>query len=112
MRKTKREMFNLIATVNADNTEIVEFCKHEIDLLDNKKGTSKPTKTQRENEDIKVKILDVLVETGEPMTVGEILEVIDGKYSSQKITALLRQLMSTGKVEKTVEKKVSRFALV
>ena len=74
-----------------------------------KKGSSKPTKTQVENEVIKEKILDVL--SDEPMTVKEIMAVIDGDYSSQKLSALLRQLVAAEKVVKTVEKKVSRFAL-
>ena len=30
---TKKEMFAHIATVNADNAEIVEFCNREIELL-------------------------------------------------------------------------------
>ena len=74
-----------------------------------KKGSSKPTKTQVENEAIKEKILDVL--SDEPMTVKEIMAVVDGDYSSQKLSALLRQLVAAEKVVKTVEKKVSRFAL-
>lgn len=74
-----------------------------------KKGSSKPTKTQVENENIKAEILDVLSDEG--MTVKEILGLLEGDYSSQKISALLRQLVAAEKVVKTVEKKVSRFAL-
>lgn len=74
-----------------------------------KKGSSKPTKTQVENENIKAEILDVLTDEG--MTVKEILGLLEGDYSSQKISALLRQLVAAEKVVKTVEKKVSRFAL-
>ena len=47
---TKREMFNLIATRNADDAEIVAFCEHEIQLLDAKKTSKTPTKTQKANE--------------------------------------------------------------
>ena len=108
---TKKEMFNHIATVCATDEAIVDFCKHEIELLGRKKGSSKPTKTQVENEGIKANILEVLGEAEEPMTVGEILKGLDGDYSSQKISALCRQLVGAGKVEKTIEKKVSRFTL-
>ena len=76
-----------------------------------KKGSSKPTKVQRENEEIKEKILAVLADAEEPMKVGEMLEALGGAYSSQKISALCRQLVEGGKVNKIVDKKVSRFEL-
>ena len=37
-KMTKKEMFTLIATLNASNTEIVDFCNHEIELLERKKS--------------------------------------------------------------------------
>ena len=76
-----------------------------------KKGSSKPTKTQRENEEIKDKILAVLADTEEPMRVNEIMGAVEGGYTSQKISALCRQLVEAGKVNKIVDKKVSRFEL-
>ena len=76
-----------------------------------KRGSSKPTKTQVENEGIKAEILEALVEADEPMTCGEITKALEGDYTSQKISALLRQLVAGGKVTKSTEKKVSRFEL-
>ena len=108
---TKKEMFAHIATVCATDEAIVEFCNHEIELLGRKRSTSKPTKTQVENEVIKAKILDVLGEADEKMTVGQILKALEGDYTSQKISALCRQLVNAEKVEKTIEKKVSYFSL-
>ncbi len=111
---TKKEMFNMIAAVNADNTEIVEFCKHEIELLD-KRGSGKKgqTKTQKENEGVKELILNALVETGERMTVTEILKCEGlGDYSNQKVSALLRQLIDAEKVEKVMEGKKAYFTAV
>ena len=110
---TKREMFNLIATVNADNAEIVEFCKHEIDLLDAKKTSKTPTKTQKENEVIMAQILVTLDEIGESATVTEILaHGVEGfELTNQKTSALLRKLIEGGKVVKTIEGKKARFAL-
>lgn len=108
---TKKEMFNHIATVCATDEAIVDFCKHEIELLGRKKGSSKPTKTQVENEGIKEEILAVLAECDEAVTVKELLPMLNGDYTSQKISALLRQLVTAEKVVKTVEKKVSRFSL-
>ena len=37
-KMTKKEMFTLIATLNASNQEIVDFCNHEIELLEKKKS--------------------------------------------------------------------------
>ena len=76
-----------------------------------KRSSSKPTKTQVENEGIKAEILAVLADCGEAVTVKEILGLMEGDYTSQKISALLRQLVMAEKVVKTSDKKVSRFAL-
>ena len=76
-----------------------------------KRSSSKPTKTQVENEAIKEQILAVLAECDEGVMVKEILGMLEGDYTSQKISALLTQLVKAGKVVKTIEKKVSRFAL-
>lgn len=108
---TKKEMFAEIRNAVIDNEEMVAFIDHEIELLGRKKGSSKPTKTQIENEAIKEQILTVLADCGEAVTVKEILGLIDGDYTSQKISALLRQLVMAEKVVKTSDKKVSRFAL-
>lgn len=99
----------LEVAINAVDGEVAEKLTALKAQIAKKKGSSKPTKTQVENEAIKEKILDVL--SDEPMTVKEIMAVIDGDYSSQKLSALLRQLVAAEKVVKTVEKKVSRFAL-
>jgi hypothetical protein len=45
------------------------------------------------------------------MTCGAITSAVEGDYSSQKISALLRQLVEGGKVVKTMEKKVAYFEL-
>ena len=37
-KMTKKEMFTLIATLNESNQEIVDFCNHEIELLEKKKS--------------------------------------------------------------------------
>lgn len=113
---TKKEMFELIATVNANNSEIVDFCNHEIELLNNRKNSSKHslTATQKENITIKELILDVLSDAEDPMTVTEILkteEIAPYGFSNQKISALLKQLKDDGKVEKIMDKKKTFFVI-
>ena len=110
---TKREMFVAIANVAevAANEEMVAFINHEIELLDNRKTSKKGlTKTQKENEGVKAVIAEVLAETGEKMTVTELINDnrLNG-YTNQKISALLRQMVEAGKVVKTIEGKKAFF---
>ena len=51
-KMTKREMFEMIKGVCANDTRIVEFCEHEIELLNRKSSKNTQTKTQIENENI------------------------------------------------------------
>lgn len=106
---TKKEMFNLIATVNADNAEIVEFCNHEIDLLNAKAVRKTPTKTQKENESLKEDIFAYVSENG-AKRANEV--AIYFGISGQKASALLKQLVEAGNLEKVIEKKVSYFRVV
>ena len=114
---TKREMFTAIMNVAevSANAEMVEFLQHQIDLLDNRKGSNKPTKTQTENEGVKNDIYDILAENGNRMRVKDIAE--DERmagYHPNKISALLRQMLpdvGDGRVVKEVEKKVSYFRI-
>lgn len=110
---TKREMFEMIATVNADNEEIVAFCNHEIELLANRKTSKSPTKTQKENEVIMAQILADLAEFDEPVTVTQLIAEGEGMegFTNQKISALLRKLVEAGKVVKAVEGKKAVFSL-
>ena len=108
---TKKEMFTLIATVNADNAEIVDFCNHEIELIDKRSSTKSPSKTQKENE----VLMDILEETLQnldaPATVTELI-VTTGAISSlsnQKVSAVLRKMVESGRAIKTVEKKKTYF---
>ena len=110
---TKREMFVNIATINADNAEIVEFCNHEIELLDSRKSSKKGmSATQKANVEVKANIVNVLNEADEPLTVTEILqdERMAG-FTNQKISALLRQLMGEELVEKLIEGKKAKFTV-
>ena len=112
---TKREMYVAIMNVDAvaENAEMVEFLQHQIDLLDSRKTSGKPTARQTENEGIKDTIFDILSENGGRMRVSEIAqdERMTG-YHPNKISALLRQMLpevGDGRVVKEIEKKVSYF---
>ena len=110
---TKREMFATIATVNADNDEIVEFCKHQIDLLDARKGSKTPPKTQKANEGIMDAIEDALRAVDGGVTVTDLIASSDllRGYTNQKVSALLRKMVEAGRVTKTLQGKKAYFAV-
>ena len=112
-KMTKREMFEMIKGVCANDTRIVEFCEHEIELLNRKSSKSTQTKTQIENENIKVAIVNALNEIGRPVTITELQEsnAEMSNYSNQKLSALLKQLVESNQVVKTTDKKKSYFTV-
>lgn len=111
---TKREMFRKIAEINANDAEIVEFCNHEIELLDRKvTGSRKPTKTQIENENFKHNILEVLAEADRPLAIAEIMANAPlNALTNQRVSALVTQLKKAGLVARVEEKRKAYFTLV
>ena len=93
---TNREFFNAIINANV-NDELTQHATAELAKLDarNAKRSSKPSKTQLENEPIKAHLLEILAV--KPMTASEIHEV-DEDLSTQKISSLCRQLVDAGKL--------------
>ena len=111
---TKKEMFGrilAIADVQA-NAEMVAFLNHEIELLNRKNSAKKATPQQAENEKIKEKILEVLIE---PMTATQVMNAVqpffETVFTNQRISALLRQMGDNGtkQVKKYQEKRVTYF---
>ena len=112
-KMTKREMFEMIKGVCVNDTRIVEFCEHEIELLNRKSSKNTQTKTKIENESIKVAIVNALTEIAKPVTITEMQELNTemANYSNQKLSALLKQLVESNQVVKTVDKKKSYFTV-
>lgn len=112
-KMTKKEMFEMIKGVCANDIRIVEFCEHEIELLNRKSSKSTQTKTQIENESVKGAIVNALTEIAKPVTITEMQELNTemANYSNQKLSALLKQLVESNQVVKTVDKKKSYFTV-
>jgi hypothetical protein len=108
---TKREMFAHIATVNAADAEIVDFCNHQIELLDARKTSKTPTKTQKANEGIMDAIAEALAKMEEGVTVTDLIASADALegLTNQKVSALLRKMREDGRVVKTIEGKKALF---
>lgn len=72
--------------------------------------SDKPTKTQRENAEVKAQIKEFLTHTLQGLRCGEIANEIG--ISGQKCSALLSQLVKSGEVVKREgEKRVTLFLL-
>lgn len=118
-KMTKRDYFNGLLGVIENHKDSIEnyedfkaFIEREIELLNKKRSNSKPTKIQIENEKIKEKILEVLTDVNEVMTISELITA-DGleNYSNQKLSVLCHQLVNEHKVVNTKVKKVSYFKI-
>lgn len=75
----------------------------------------KPTKNQQANANLREVVMDVLRNEGKPMTVTEVFNAMSENpevSSTQKVSALMRQLLLEGRVVKTMEKRVSYFSVV
>ena len=114
-KMTKKEMFAMImelAEVKA-NEEMVAFIDHEIELLEKKASKSGQSRTQKENEVLIEQIFEALSIVEKPMTITEFQgEFSDmAEYSNQKLSALLKKLVESGRVVKTIDKKKSYFSV-
>ena len=108
---TKKEKFNMVlAYIPAEKTELVEFIKHELELLEKKANGSDKAKAKKnaENEKLKADLLVALKEYGEPVTVTDFHDkspATVATLSVSKLTSLLTSLKADGKVVRTEIKK-------
>lgn len=115
-KMTKKEMFNLIATLNADNEEIVAFCNHEIELLDKKKSNGNAKANEKMEQAVEL-VYTALSQTNRAVTTSELIaehgltELANesGVVSTQKVSALLKKLVDNKRVEKYIDKKKTYF---
>ena len=95
---TKREMFEAIINGNV-NDEVIEMAHKEIVKMDEKnaKRRNGVSKKAQENEPIKHHIADLLRAYDEPVTASVIAEKVE--ISTQKASALCRQMVADGRLE-------------
>ena len=111
---TKREVIGMMMKeeVVKANPTYVAYLENELALLNKKAQNKKATKTQEQNVGIKATILEVLATIGS----GTVTDIQNGNeelsaLSNQKVSALVRQLVESGDVVKTTDKKKSIFSL-
>lgn len=112
---TKKEKFAMLKEIVVDigNDMLVEFIDNEISLLEKKSSKSTQTKTQIENETIKDKIVEVLLELDKSVTITELQGANEemATYSNQKLSALLKQLVEENRVVRIPDKKKTYFTV-
>lgn len=94
---TNREFFKAI--IEADiSEEIRAHAEAELEKLNQRNAAraSRPSKAQKENEPLKEKIMELLSEKMELFTASQVAEQLE--ISTQKASALLRQLAESGKL--------------
>ena len=115
-KTTKREFYELIKSKLADNADIIAFCDHEIELLDNRKrtadGEKKLTPKQLENLETLNKIIDNM-EVDTYYTISDMQRTIEvcKDLANQKISALLRMALVDGTIVRIEEKGKALFSL-
>ena len=118
---TKKEKFGMAIEMakNNNNAMLVEFFKHEIELLDRKKsnGNAKANDKALATLDL---LYNKLVEYGEPITASDLImeygleELANekGLVTPQKVSPYLNKLVEMGKATKTSDKKKTLFCAV
>ena len=117
-KMTKKEMFTLIATLNASNEEVVKFCEHEIELLEKKRSNGNAKANEKMEKSVEL-VYNALVEVNRAVTTSELIAETDlselanesGVVSTQKVSALLKKLVDGGRVEKYTDKKKTYFRI-
>ena len=109
-KKTKREFFGEIREIVKENTELVAFIDHELELL-NKKTSAKSTKVNTEQVELMGKIVNALNKIGRSVTISELQKenAEMAEYSNQKLSAMLKKLVDNKQVTKMIDKKKSYF---
>lgn len=108
-KMTRKQMFEQIMSNYPLDESEKAFIEKEIAKIDNKSASKKPTATQVANEEIKTKILDVMTDKSEKMTVSQVVSAFDNAYTNQKLSALMNAMVDSGVLVKTSDKKVSYF---
>lgn len=110
---TKRVVLEHIINTYANDQMVIDYAKHEIELLDNKKASNVKSKTQVENENIKNVIVETLIDIAKYVTISELQDANEtlASLSNQKISALLKQLVDSEVIKKQIDKKKAYFGM-
>jgi predicted transcriptional regulator len=112
---TKKEMFTELLTLSeaASRPDLVAGLEHEIDLLNRKNTTRKPTAHQEENEILTERIKAILFHaSNDGMTITEVVKALDDdSITHSRINQLVKKLKDEGIAVRTEVKRKAYFKL-
>lgn len=99
-KMTRKQMFAHIAEVMAEDTEVVEFCNHQIELIEKNAARPRKTKKNAEVETFRANV-HAYMETVEGEVTAKVVaealtESLEMGISVQKASAALRFLAQEG----------------
>ena len=120
IRKTQKDLFGEIRAIveQYGTQEQVDFIDKKVAQLDKKAESKGMTATQKTNEVLKDIILENLKALDRAVTINELqanderLQTVNGEpISNQKMSALLKPLVDSKVVVKTIDKKKAYFSI-
>lgn len=119
-KMTKKDWFAVLRIMVA-NAEMAEaekngalaFIDREVELLNKKSNNSRDTKKQAENKALAEVVLAELGKIGKPMAIAELIKASEvlGAYTTQKLTPIMKTLVTEQKVAVTVDKKRNYYTV-
>ena len=101
--------------ISIDSNELIDKLNSMLMAIKNKshRPSKADTAKQVENDKLADIIIETLMNSENPMTVTEMQKSNEelAEYSNQKISAIIRKLVESAQVIKTVEKKKSYFSV-
>ena len=114
-KRTKKIILNEILEVEGvkNNVEFTETIQKLIEQIDKKNAYKGETVTQKENAKIIEIIKETLAKMNEKARISDIQDANENlaNLSNQKMSALLKKLVDTGIVIKTIDKKLAYFEI-
>lgn len=104
-KTTQKDLYARIATLLADDPEIVEFCEKKIAQIERNAARPRKTKVNQEVVDFREDVFNKLAEIGEPVTNKDM--AAEFGVSAQKMSAALRFLVKDGRVTRIEGEKKS-----
>lgn len=118
-KMTKKDYFAILRAaypITAKNyDDVIKFIDHEIELLSKKNsgGAKKLTVQQTENQKAKTAIYEAM-EINRLYSISELQKEVEEieEFSNQRVSALLRQMIESGQIKKTMEKRKAFFSVI
>lgn len=113
VKLTQKDLFNEILDKVADDELLTEFVNYQLDMLARKSANRTTKKESAEDIALMENIVGIL--TDEPISTSEIVGYFAKEgviYTPQKITAIMKKVVTDGKAKKITDKRVSKFVRV